>query len=689
MALNRRDFIQLAAAMGASLAWSGTARASRTKWVERRELYPEGVASGDPDPNSIILWTRRPFQSDARQKLTVEVAEDDAFRKVVAHAPAPVSAAADWTARVLVGGLKPSSVYWYRFTDAEGNGSRIGRTITAPRPSDTRPVNFAFVSCQDVNEGKLNGYRRMIFEDERAAPAEQLGFVLHLGDFIYEVIQYPEEVKTRYDRTIYEVARLPAEPDSFKVSNFHIPLTVEGYRAIYKGYLHDPDLQDARARWPFVCIWDNHEFSWQGRQSIVQAAGPPRPGQTVKVAANQAWFEYIPARVNSPSGSLAEFGAVPVKNVEIEKFDENGLGQEPNNLAAIRSLIAYRSLRYGRHLDLIITDQYSFKGPDASDHEDVGKVYDPAFAGAFSEPLMIALDAGRTANGGSPPATLSFREATIPNPRKDSAPRTILGAEQKAWFKDQLKRSTATWKIWANSLGALDIRIDPENIPASMVDKKWPAGTFGILRTDEWGAAYHERGEIYDLIRDAKITGFGIVSGDRHSFWAGYAAAKLPPAKYEPVGVSFVGGSLVSPGAMEGFEHGFKKDRTMRPLYVADRPDGSVAWTYNLLLRHGVRSALEYSQSLDLERAKAVSNPDLAPHLEFFDAGGHGYATVRLSSDEMRTEFVCIPRPVTRSERADGGPLRYRVAHVAKLWAPGEPPKLKVQVLEGDPGLSI
>ena len=689
MALNRRDFIQLAAAMGASLAWSGTARASRTKWVERRELYPEGVASGDPDPNSIILWTRRPFQSDARQKLTVEVAEDDAFRKVVAHAPAPVSAAADWTARVLVGGLKPSSVYWYRFTDAEGNGSRIGRTITAPRPSDTRPVNFAFVSCQDVNEGKLNAYRRMIFEDERAAPAEQLGFVLHLGDFIYEVIQYPEEVKTRYDRTIYEVARLPAEPDSFKVSNFHIPLTVEGYRAIYKGYLHDPDLQDARARWPFVCIWDNHEFSWQGRQSIVQAAGPPRPGQTVKVAANQAWFEYIPARVNSPSGSLAEFGAVPVKNVEIEKFDENGLGQEPNNLAAIRSLIAYRSLRYGRHLDLIITDQYSFKGPDASDHEDVGKVYDPAFAGAFSEPLMIALDAGRTANGGSPPATLSFREATIPNPRKDSAPRTILGAEQKAWFKDQLKRSTATWKIWANSLGALDIRIDPENIPASMVDKKWPAGTFGILRTDEWGAAYHERGEIYDLIRDAKITGFGIVSGDRHSFWAGYAAAKLPPAKYEPVGVSFVGGSLVSPGAMEGFEHGFKKDLTMRPLYLADRPDGSVAWTYNLLLRHGVRSALEYSQSLDLGRAKAVSNPDLAPHLEFFDAGGHGYATVRLSSDEMRTEFVCIPRPVTRSERADGGPLRYRVAHVAKLWAPGEPPKLKVQVLEGDPGLSI
>ena len=690
MTLSRRQFVQTAAAIGASLAWGGRAGASRSGWREQREVFPEGVASGDPDPNSVILWTRRPFDGPSRQLLTVEVAEDERFRRVVAQAPAPVSPQSDWTARVLVGGLKPRHVYWYRFTDADGNGSRIGRTITAPLPDDRRPVNFAFVSCQDVNEGKLNGYRRMIFEDERTRRQDQLGFVLHLGDFIYEVIEYPEEMKTRYDRTIYEVARLPAKPDSFRVGNFHMPLTVEGYRAIYKGYLHDPDLQDARARWPFVCIWDNHEFSWVGRQSMVQAGGqPPRPGQTVKVAANQAWFEYIPARVKAPSGSLAEFGPPAVKDVEIKEWDKNDLGIEPNNLIAIRSLIAYRALRYGRHLDLIITDQYSFKGADASDGEEVGKIYDPAFAGAFSEPLMIALDAGRTANGGNPPATLRFRDATIPNPRKDSEPRTILGVDQKAWFKDQLRRSTATWKIWANSLGALDIRIDPENIPASMVDKKWPANTFGILRTDEWGAAYYERGEIYDLVRDAKITGFAIVSGDRHSFWAGYAAAKLPPNKYEPIGVSFVGGSLVSPGAMESFENGFKKDKTMRPLYVADRPGGGYAWTYNLLLKHGVRSALEYAKSFDLAKAHAVSNPDLAPHLEFIDAGGHGYATVRLSGDEMRTEFVCIPRPITRSPAPDGGPLRYRVVHSAKLWRPGERPRLSRQVLEGDVGLSI
>jgi alkaline phosphatase D len=687
MKISRRSFLKTATAIGASLAWVGPARASRVHWHERRDLYPQGVASGDPDPHSVILWTRRPFTDGTRQLLTVEVAEDEAFRRVIAHAQAPVSSAADWTARVLIGGLKPAHTYWYRFTDADGNGSRVGRTITAPMPNDPRTVNFAFVSCQDVNEGKLNAYRRMIYEDERAAAAQQLDFVLHLGDFIYEVVEYPDEVKTRYDRTIYEVARIPDGGTSGKL---HYPLTVDGYRTVYKGYLADPDLQDARARWPFVAIWDNHEFSWQGRQSIQQAGGEPQPGQTVKVAANQAWFEYIPARVSPPSGSLAEFGAVAVKNVKIDKWDGNGLGLEPNNLTAIRSLIAYRAFRYGKHLDLLITDQHSFCGDDPTDAEGVGKIYDPAFNGMFSEEAMIALDAGRACDGGKPPAELHFRDVRIPNPRKETPPRTILGVDQKAWFKDQLRKSKATWKIWGNSLGALDHRVDLQNLPAGMAKNPWPADTYGIARTDDYGAAYAERREIYDLVRDAKITGFAIVSGDRHSFWAGYAAAHLPPRNFEPVGLSFVGASLASPGTMEALEHGLRKDHPLRNLFLADRlAGGKPEWTNNMLLRHGVRSCLEYAKSFDLKRARSLSNPDLAPHLEFVDLGGHGYAKVQLSSAEMRTEFVCIPRPIARSERPDGGPIRYRVLHTAALWKNGERPQLKTSVLEGDVGLAI
>ena len=70
MTLTRREFVRLAAAMGASLAWGGPARASTAGWQERRELYPEGVASGDPDSNSVILWTRRPYEAGGRHKTT-------------------------------------------------------------------------------------------------------------------------------------------------------------------------------------------------------------------------------------------------------------------------------------------------------------------------------------------------------------------------------------------------------------------------------------------------------------------------------------------------------------------------------------------------------------------------------------------------------------------------------------------
>ena len=686
--ITRREFIALAASYGATLALSGTASArSNVNWRERRDLFPEGVASGDPEPDSVLLWTRRPFDKGERRILTVEVAEDEGFRRVVAKARAPVSPAADWTARVLVGGLKPSRAYWYRFTDRDGNGSRIGRTLTAPLANDPRPVNFAFVSCQDVNEGKLNAYRRMIFEDERAAPGKRLDFVLHLGDFIYEVVEYPDEVKMRYDRTIYEVARIP---DGLKAGNFHVPLTVDGYRAIYKGYLADPDLQDARARWPFVAMWDNHEFSWQGWQSIQKAAGKARPGQSIKVAANQAWWEYLPSRCKKVSGpSLESFDPPTVTNVAIEKWDENGLGHEPNNLAAINSLIGYRAYRYGKHLDLIITDQHSYRSADPFSDPSLGKLGGEEFINMFTEAGMRVLDSGRAYNNGNPPAEVTFGNARVPNPRKNAPPQTILGATQKTWFMDQLKRSTATWKIWGNSEGGPDLRADPQNLPAGLTREQWPGG-FATIGGGDYGTAFTERSEIYSLIRDAKITGFAIVAGDRHAFWAGYATSELPPGKFEPVGLSFVGASLSSAGAMEAFEHNLPKTAPLRPLFLADRPDGGKPeWTYNMLLKHGVRSCLEYARSFDLARARSLSNPALSPHVEFVDAGGHGYAIVRLTGGEMRTEFVCIPRPINRNESPDGGPLRYRVAHVAKLWGPGERPRLEQQVLEGDVGLSI
>ncbi len=84
-----------------------------------------------------------------------------------------------------------------------------------------------------------------------------------------------------------------------------------------------------------------------------------------------------------------------------------------------------------------------------------------------------------------------------------------------------------------------------------------------------------------------------------------------------------------------------------------------------------------------------MTNPDNAPHLKFVDMGGHGYAVVTAGPDTIETEFVCIPRPITRAETPDGGPIRYRVAHRAARWSVGETPKLQQLVVEGDASLSI
>ena len=685
--LDRRQFLQLAAAMGATLAWGCAAvRPSTTGWRERRDRFPQGVASGDPDANSVLLWTRRPYD-DGRERATllVEVAEDPGFTRVIATTAAPVLAAADWTCRVLVGDLRPAGEYWYRFVDEEGHGSRIGRTLTAPAADDPRPARFAFVSCQSLPEGAMNAYRKMIFEDERAVADERLGFVLHLGDFIYEVVQSPEQVVNgkRYDRVITFPVKFP-QGRPVAGNRFMAPVSLADYRALYHAYLRDPDLQDARARFPFVPIWDNHEFSWQGWQSIAGFGEGPVPAQSLKVAANQAWFEYQPARVTQPGRSLDYFDAPSVVDTPVTEFGDDGLGREPNNIAAIESLIAYRALRWGRHIDLLITDQRSFRGPDPSNRDELGPLFEGVSFPFFPETLARHIDGGRDVDGG-PPATLAFGDLTIPNFRATEPAQTMLGAKQKAWFLQRLRGATATWKIWGTSLGTPDWRIDPQHMPASMGE--WTDG-HAILASGDWGGTYVERAEIFDAVRDAGLTGFAIVAGDRHSFWAGLAAKALPPAAFEPVGVTFVGGSITSPGMQEAWEHG-RKDNPLRPLFIADRADGTMAPTMNLLLNHGVRSALEYARGGDLAAAHAAADPDSSPHLSFVDMGGHGYATVRVDATTLATDFVCIPRPLARAPGADGGPVRYRVRHEVALWAPGEAPRMTQTVLEGDAGLSL
>jgi len=382
-----------------------------------------------------------------------------------------------------------------------------------------------------------------------------------------------------------------------------------------------------------------------------------------------------------------------VRDAPIEQFDDDGFGQEPNNIAAVESLTGYRCVRFGHNVDLIITDQHSYRSHEPTTRPEAKELDDSDFPQLLPEEVMQVLDAGREYNSRKPPPFIELGPRRIANFCKNDPPQTIFGRRQKQWFLEKLRTSQATWKIWGNTEGTLDGRVDPQNLPAG-ITKPWTGAGYAVFGGGgDHATAYLERAEIYDFIRQHGITGFATVAGDRHSFWAGLAAKALPPQAFDPIGIVFVTGSISAPGLVEALEHKFPPSHPLRPLYLADsgakNGTGKPKPAVNMLLRHGVKSCLEYARSADITQARKLSNPQLAPHLSFIDMGGHGYATVRATSETFETEFVCIPRPLERIERLDGGPLLYRVAHRAQLWTKDGHPRLEQTVLEGNPEFSL
>ncbi|MCR8557745.1 alkaline phosphatase D family protein [Mucilaginibacter sp. BJC16-A38] len=682
MNLTRRKFLQSLSIGVVLTTTKGWANKAPAKAIERRDLFPQGVASGDPTADTVILWTRRPpVNGNSANKLTVEISASPEFRKIMAGGTTNIGADSDWTCRFMATDLKPNREYWYRFVDEHGFASRIGRTITAPADDSDAPVRFTAVCCQCPNEAAMNAYRKMIFEDEARPKEQRLNFVLHLGDFIYEVTWYAEDNpngnRGRRIRNLYKF------PQGRKVSNFHLPATLEDYRTLYRAYLEDPDLQDARARWPFVCIWDNHEFAWAGYQSqYVAGGGYSAPAQNQKISANQAWWEFMPAMVKQPSNpKLEHFIAPAVVDTPMEKFNEDGLSEEPNNLKAIHSLDIRRVLRWGKNVDLLLTDNWSFRSPDMStDDFNV-----PEYPRVDAQIPFEIMNYGRHYNGDKPPETIQFNGKAIPNPTKNVHAQTYLGSEQRNWFLEQLGASNARWKIWGHGFGTMEVRSDYQNLPGEL-GVKWPKDVGYAVIDNRF---LRDKDIIFDYIKDHKVTGFCVVGGDRHAFHAGLASKALPPKKYEPLGVEFITGSVSQQGLFEVLEVTMAKDHPKRVLYLIDQPDGTVIPSMNVTALHGVLSTLKLKETGDMAQARAVRNPDVAPHLSLLDFGGHGYVMMTATAEQLSAEFVCIPRPLERSERADGGPLVYRVLHRTNLWKAGEAPKLKQEVLEGDPRYCI
>jgi alkaline phosphatase D len=378
-----------------------------------------------------------------------------------------------------------------------------------------------------------------------------------------------------------------------------------------------------------------------------------------------------------------------VTDAPVTKFDESGLGLETGNIAAIESLRVYRTLRFGRDIELIITDNRSFRAQPVLDSPEAAPFQVKDFPYFVSQDVVEILDAGRSYQGGRAPRTIRFGGADVANPRRDAPAQSMLGAVQKKWFLGRLRSSTACWKLWGNSVGSLDWRTDLQNIPAD-VGPRWPSDSYGTLGDDDWSGYRSERAEILGALARDGITGVVSIAGDRHSFQAGVLSRSLPPEPFEPVAVEFVTGSVSAPGLAEAAEYKVPKDHPLRALYLYQAPgQARLEPAMNVSLVHGVRSSLILQATGDRRQALAARNSDVAPHLSFMDVGGHGYSVVRTDADALEVEFVCVPRPLEPSGRAHGGPIAYRVAHRVRRWTASMRPCVERTKLEGAPPLFI
>lgn len=280
--LDRRTLIGAAAAAAAG---AGTLAASTAEAVS--PYFKHGVASGDPLPRAVVIWTRVTPMAAAlpgsgkgpRVDVTWQVATDAAFTRIVKRGLFGTGPGRDHTVKVDVGGLRPATHYYYRFL-YNGGASRVGRMKTAPAANSTPArVRFGLVSCSNIQAGWFSAYRHLAKRDD-------LDAVLHLGDYIYE-----------YGPDGYGYGQ-----DEINIRK-HVPpreiVSLSDYRRRHAQYKTDPDLAALHARYAFIATWDDHEVT---NDRFRTGAGNHNAGEgifkTRQAAAYRAYDEWMPIRLS-------------------------------------------------------------------------------------------------------------------------------------------------------------------------------------------------------------------------------------------------------------------------------------------------------------------------------------------------------------------------------------------------------
>jgi alkaline phosphatase D len=277
--VSRRLFLAYAASLSSLPLLAERSSAKPNKPKAGTNPFQLGVASGDPAPDSVVLWTRlapQPLEphggmEPGKVAVTWELAEDDAMRKIIRTGTASATPDLAHSIHAEVGGLAPDRWYWYRFRVGEVE-SPVGRTRTMPL-ADSLPdeVRFAFASCQHYETGYFTAYKHMVEED--------LDIVFHLGDYIYEDAGDERHVRRHIGGKCE---------------------TLADYRIRHSLYRSDPLLHAAHAHCPWLVTWDDHEVANDYANDHIREDKPdPAKFLIRRAAAYQAYYEMMPLRRTS------------------------------------------------------------------------------------------------------------------------------------------------------------------------------------------------------------------------------------------------------------------------------------------------------------------------------------------------------------------------------------------------------
>ncbi len=506
--------------------------------------FPQSVASGDPKPDGAVLWARVvPGSADdvasvtGAGSFTVKLSISSAAGNAAllgtttaltgtadATADVPVYEFYDHTLRHRISGLQPATVYYYQFTAGDSR-SRVGRFQTAPAvETDNSALSFAFISCQDWSVNHWAGMD--------ALAQENIDFVVHLGDYIYEAVG--ADYQAGGVEAAHGALALPngtTLPGGGKYAT-----TLSDYRYLYKRYRTDRRLQNLHERFAFVAVWDDHEFSddcWQDRETYdngtfnaTTQVGDNTAQTSRRLSANQAWFEAMPADIS--------------------------FTLDPG--AGITGIRIYRDLKFGKLLHLVMTDERLYRAdhliPEAAPSPLTGQPVGSIGARYMvPQPTLAAVEAAKLGAG-----------AALPDPL---ALVSILGGAQRQWWVQTMTTSTALWKVWGNEVSLLRMGIDGNKIPAAPAAFK---AKF-VLNADQWDGFNAERKYLMGQLLAKGVKNVVAVTGDIHAFYAGVVMADYDAATPVPAMVD-----LVTAGVSSNSNFSYFYGAATQPSFAALKP---------------------------------------------------------------------------------------------------------------------